>query len=55
MLRECMFCHDGNITFDDFFRIANETAYQSEYIFEIYGKQKFKIINPEAIINQLVS
>ena len=46
---------DGNITFDDFFRIANETAYQSEYIFEIYGKQKFKIINPEAIINQLVS
>ena len=44
---------DDSITFDEFYKLANETAYRSEYTFATYGMQEYRIINPGGIIEEL--
>lgn len=45
---------DSSITFEKFCEIANYTANETEYISEQYGKQKFRLIDPNAIIENLI-
>ena len=44
---------DDSITFDEFYKLASETAYRSEYTFATYGMQEYRIINPGGIIEEL--
>ncbi len=45
---------DSSITFEKFSEIANYTAIETEYISEQYGKQKFRLIDLNAIIGKLI-
>lgn len=44
---------DDSITFDEFYKLASETAYRSECTFATYGMQEYRIINPGGIIEEL--
>ncbi|MBS6888302.1 hypothetical protein D7V67_07890 [Clostridium paraputrificum] len=46
---------DNSITFEKFLEVVDKTAYESECVSKEYGKQRFKIINPNAIIEELIS
>ena len=39
--------------FDEFYKLASETAYRSECTFATYGMQEYRIINPGGIIEEL--
>ncbi len=45
---------DSSITFEKFSEIANYTAIETEHISEQYGKQKFRLIDPNAITENLI-
>ncbi|MDU5211609.1 MAG: hypothetical protein E6441_18010, partial [Clostridium sp.] len=45
---------DNSITFEKFLEVADKTAYEAESVSEEYGKQRFRIINPNAIIEELI-
>lgn len=45
---------DSSITFEEFVQIADETAYEKDYISKEYGNQKIKIVNPNAIFEELI-
>jgi len=47
-------CPADSITFEKFSEIANYTAIETEYISEQYGKQKFRLIDLNAIIGKLI-
>ncbi|WP_195619317.1 S8/S53 family peptidase [Clostridium paraputrificum] len=46
---------DNSLTFEKFLEVADKTAYESECVSEEYGKQRFRIINPNAIIEELIN
>ena len=44
---------DDSITFDEFYKLASETACRTWSTFATYGMQEYRIINPGGIIEEL--